>query len=863
MKRSRSPSPEIDVYEDLDGEFLNSGAIVPGQSLATVHELKRRRLHEGFTRPDGYPGRINDNNGPYGLRKFMEMLDIERILDRDPNMTFVRLVAGFTNEPVTEFYNKNSVERSVLTAMETAQQRRAEFANSSKFVELSEKRVRQLREERDANRAKLSRLNLLQSEHTAGVKRLNAALAKGIEEMEPLKSLTKIDIANDTTQNTFDVLTRGAVLHSGTGGYSSDTFRVELTTAVQIVCSNIAQDAKEPELKTFFESESPTTADVALLLAFLFALGEESELQTMLASTPQFQSTSRYHKEPRLYVEHLLQLRQLLFFSNNPNYLHYKHITIGTYVKLVEMHEAADLGTERPARVFVKPDATNEISQETINVLNDLDYTVLLRPRVAGEADGVYLSEEQRIAFKGYVAETRNAPAVYLRLLRSLIEPAYHALFGHIAYKQAPENELGGRRGSARPRTLYEVRDSPTQKKYNGEGATKDERAEALSVRAKRRSARTRTQISIFIPSALPNKHADSVAATATVNKSAFKTLPGMLILAVGIYSHSIASPNGGTDQSLAHLLADGIEHAAPINAQLNRLYEEVVDSETYRKMLRRYVQEKYLADAAAQAVLREEAARRELQLDQLRMEQQAYQQLKNAKTAAEKLKIIGESLLSLSDEEGQPTDKQKLLLEETTQLPVLVKVAEDQNQIQTELTNSIASARDSLKKKDKELDDALNILNDRLEQRNSNQNALGSNGPPNLQDWQIDPEFVYNTINTGVIRLSSIFVSAMTAADSLIDAHVQGMRGWSPEQRQTTPHIASLYASLVAAQIHGIQINFPDRYRNAAAAAHQKMSVVSILQRLRELTSARYYCSPPSMTSMQVRRGNIYGAYA
>lgn len=851
-------SPDV---EHVRPSWLNAEQIVPNQASFVVPELRRRRLELGVARDDGFPGYVNDEKGLYGKEFFLQHEETRAFLEADPNYQFASLVAGFTDAPVTEYYNESSVAEEVRDRVLRAQNEAARARSSVQYIETLRKRVADLSvREKEALKRK-QEADATQKRLVTTRKAASQALGRVGQELKTAKD-SKAEFGNRTM---FDYLTRGASALHGNEGFRDEAFYIEMLSINDAVCQQHAQSVQEQEKRTGNVAEEiPATSRLAFYLAFLVAYADSASLQTLVGSRVLWEHDSVYGKDPRQYSNDLLRLKRFLFDTNNPNYLYYKFITVGSYALIRLMQTRANSVLDLVQRVVVQRTDANEDEATTIQLFENVTYTLLLLPEEGGDEDDfgaaadIAFTEDQRAQFRDHVAMTRDAPIHYVNVLLSLMQPAIRLCFSSIAYDgntTLPLQQLGGRPGGTVPRRLYSryLGDDMVHRAYTAKNTT--EREEALKIESRTRRS-TRRNKARFAGIGAPQKHDQDANIDAIKND--LELLPGLLALSAGIFVHSLAKDPGstavysGTDQTIAHLMMDAkasnaIGEIQTLSANKYGSYDEKTP---YFDDLRRRALLLYAVDPVSQLLV----VARSLPGLPARATAADYTTLMNG-SDDEKLAVLDERLLE-ADPDKQVAVLPLALQLKTKTLKTAYWIATEDNPVSlADLANK--EAQEAHKTLRDLLDRAENELNERVLESDRNAIQRAGNNADSGRDLIIDPRAALNELNTGTVRLTPLFRSALSKAERLVYQFAPCLRSWSRHRLQHDLTGGSVFAELVANQIYKVRIRFPDEYRSNKAVALQMRDEQSLITELKYLAGGfRRQC----INSLPTYRSRPYG---
>lgn len=873
-------SSEVSV--DSGEDFLSAAAdstngIRPSDPSFIVPGLKKRRKDTGYLRDDGDPTPVNDPAGLFGQQYLDEKATVQKLLDEDPNMAFVRLVAGFTDARVTEYYEIDRITAVARQRIREAQQRAVEARQSGsaiaglrareKELEARIAALRKLADNRTADHrdwiasANQYKAVLTQTETVLG----KAAYLRGQDAAAVASGLLNAVTRNNANAKhryghgariVFDFATRAAVISAGPSGFTSDQFRRQIESVIDRTAGSINVAGS---LNQQIKADIPSTSRLAFGLSVLRALVTSPGLYEFLsgenATVVHLRAGSDYDETKSLYGVDLEKLDSLIFNKNAEaglNFLVYTNITRALYVHLVRMHARSGSlvsKPEKPADPNQGPRG-NRRAVGGINVVIDIDDDV-----VDGAEPGVdndFLSPQQ-------ISDLRNKPldnpsaASTVDLLNELLQPMIQAVFPFLFYADAdlpPDSsvvQFGGWGDSGDIRRMFGVGGgnppgivdeiNPLQ------GGNLSMAARIAAETRKPRAGSGRSRRNVQSRFARIEAHRNEAGDAQFYVSPDYDTFSGLLFLAVGIFHHALEQNT--VSVTTRHLIIDGFHHETELTTELATVLGlDNAATEAYLDRRRKFVVKRDLLPFVAGFLSLAGRLGNEQISGDLLLTSADVDHLRQFLADPDDDRLSGiafDIYENLVGADGRTKASGATRTEVIHSLSNAKVDSAVRGNAFTQIAAHIVGERDKAKSDLATTNDQLTDLRIDIDERVSKSEAETKAGIAKTlkPDHTPDPSVALSPANTGVVRLTPIFSSALAAAHKRVTNYVEGLGHATQTLLQRDPRLNSLFAELVALEISEIRIRFPDVYRQESAEKRMLRKAQSIINDFR-LVSGR-----------------------
>ena len=873
VRHSAVDADELSDDEDHHYGALNAGEINPQDSSFTVPALQEKRKREGWLREDGDPKRVRKSNaededvGLYGQTYLDERQEVEKILQSDANYKFVRLVSGNTHASVESYYELSPIQEFVRQRVLEAQQQAVRERRGVQYIEVVRKQIKDQKEQLAGDENEVEELEALRRDFIAGRAKYESSrdVAKNIlvpvQYLAQQKNALKDQLVRVTSLTEaiyyytygarafFDYLTRAACVAHGEQGFASEPFRRQTELIVDRVCGKLAA---MPDTTHNLKDSIPTTSRLALYLAVLKAFAESSQLFEIAKRDGVHKPDNAYASDPEMYVQDVDDLASLIFAEiDGANYLVYEKITLGLYIKLREMHRKSNSLLPLPARPQVAEQGDGAARSKTVagfEVIVDVDDDTLEAAQNGVDVPGRDIPQETIERMRNTPLDASNASTStdVRQLLLELLRPMYLAVFPKLVYTEASLfgnariRAFGGRDESGdAARQLFRIEstklatadEDKTESPADADADAANAQIGSGSGRGRRRNVRSR-YATLGIGAHQEEYGQRKIG-------EGWNTFPGLLALAVGIFYHSVHKDS--VQKDVGHVLLDGLENIQEIVEQsLAVLSLDASDVQQYLSRYReRVVKEEFLRAYSEYLVLLAESFELrdvgffapESSLAKIRQ----YTESDPGNTGFAELQNrvfqIFES--EIGPEAASPAKEPRYLIKTRSNEALELYAKQDKY---TKLLQDIKSRLDGEREQEERTKTQLKKLQDDLRERiNQSDQELKEKLERGLQPTAtLDPRVAMSPLNTGVVRLSSIFTSALANAHAKVSEVIPALRSASRKLLQEDQRFRVHFAKLVANEIEQTAIHFPDVYRTDSALNRQLRREQSIINSLR-----------------------------
>jgi len=865
-----------------------SGSIRPSDSTFEIPALKRRRKQKGWLREDGDPTPVTGDKKPYGQDYLDQQEEVRKIMEADENYNFVRLVAGYTDAQVQEYYDVSPVQefirRRTLRAQEEAERQRrgGEFV---KQLQSQDKRLQTLVEDKEAE---IDRLARMRRDAVTAPRNYNAAKKSAIAAMEKT-AFVRVDsnslrdwakkrfIAKDNYSSAealfvFDYATRMSVVEHGASGFKSPVFRRQIERAIDQTCQSLKPEKND--VKQVHEA-IPLTSRLALYLATLRAVVNSDQLFVATVNNAKHDLGSAYKEKPDLYGQDLEALDALVFFKDRNagkddnaeggNYLQFKKMTYGLYVRLRAMRRnSGSLMPEiprpnLPQQTSAKNTGPQEYDVGGGKIIIDLDEDLLEGVDVLTADGDEVLTEQQKRQFKNEPYDLPepgpvDAQALFVDLLKPMFEAAFPFMFYEESQlsPQAEASLFGGHYRNVTPLKMLDL--EPNEKAdfvdeydvefdFSASDQTKqsqsqlEETSADLIIRTRRQKIRGRAKKPLSVEAHLTSIDLQNTASNLGSEWAGFA---GVMALAVGIFEHSVRRNTIGETQR--HLMRDGMaKYYVFLKSLISVLGRQESSVEAYLKAYRKYlVIDRMLVPVAQILLVYEERLASpdyagntltsfvsSVDMETLRSFLAADESESDYKSVAEQAFEIWEKRIGKSSV-PLPPDGLIILTKSNKELEhVSTLVVAFDAVLQEKIREETKTMRDYQQKQKKARDDINKILNETDEQRKK---RIENTYNPLVYD----PRVALSVENTGIVRLAPIFTSSLASALNKVQSFVPGLENATAPKLQSHPDFKTNFARLVANEIYNTRLSFPNVYRAESAKSRQVTIEQSIIDGFR-----------------------------
>jgi len=871
VRHSAVDAEALSDDEDHHYGALNAGEIGPQDASFTIPGLQEKRKKEGWLREDGDPKRVRtvdeegNDVGLYGQKYLDQRQEVEKILQSDPNYKFVRLVSGNTHASVESYYELSPIQEFVRQRVLEAQQQAVRERRGVQYIEVVRKQIKDQKEQLAGDENEVEELEALRRDFIAG--RAKYASSRDVAEnvlipvqylagrKDELKgALVRVtSLANDSYYYTygarsfFDYLTRAACVAHGEQGFASEPFRRQVELIVDRTCGDLADE--ERTLHNLKDS-IPTSSRLALYLAVLKAFAESSQLFEIAKRDGVHKSTSAYASDPEMYVQDVGDLASLVFAGvDGANYLVYEKITLGLYIKLREMHRKSNSLLPLPARPAVPQGGDGAARPNTVagfEVIVEVDDDTLEAAQNGVDVPGRDISQDdvERMRNTPLDAGDESTSTDVRQLLLELLQPMYLAVFPKLVYTEASLfvnariRDFGGRDESGdAARKLFRIESTKLatadEDKIEASPGNLDANAQigGGSGRGRRRNVRSRY-------ATLGIGQHQGEYGQRKIGED-WSTFPGLIALAIGIFYH--AEHQDSTHKNVGHVLLDGLENIQKIVEQsLVVLSLDASDVQQYLSRYReRVIKEEFLRPYSEYLLLLSESFELsevgffapETSVAKIRQYTESTSGDPGFTELQERVFRIFES--EVGSEAANAAQNPSSVFK-TRSNKALEKYAEPDKY--SSLLQDIKARLDEEREQAERTKTQLKKLEDDLRERiNQSDQELKEKLERGLQPTAtLDPRVAMSPLNTGVVRLSAIFTSALANAHAKVSEVIPTLRSASRKLLQEDQRFRVHFAKLVASEIEQTAIHFPDVYRTDSALNRQLRREQSIINSLR-----------------------------
>ena len=878
QKRTLDVGDDVRSGSDSEEHFANAGEINPDDGYFEIEPLKKRRRGEGWLREDGDPTPVNVPGGLYGQQWLDKKAAVRELLHSDKNYQFVQLVSGYTHSSVEKYYEVNAIEDMIRKRLIEAQQnlvvkRRTQGFMSALRAQLKnlEERLAQQRKNRDEYLAEQrdwisgrAQYEQAKTETLERLQKLEYILPENSGQLEMYLSQTVADnaYADEHAERLFDFITRSSVVTFGRGGFMGEAFRRQIENLVDRTCAAITKEVDRPVEVKSVEDNLPATSRLALYFAALRAVTLSQSLLDIAAKA--------FAENYPFYAQDLQKLADLVFSESagdGLNYLDYEFITITMAALIRKMQKSVKSELPEVLLPVIQEEPAQEGQRRTRNfagmdVIVDIDEDALYYD--ADEERGY--TDEELAQFRDTPHTGRSPSSDVVAVLLEILKPMFDAVFPYLFYADVnlgPDSILHGFGGwtvSPEIRRLLDFGVNPAPSVIPQGPPAEDLLPRSIGKPIKRKSVR-RTRRSIRAAEAnfgaLPSgaSHNDVDAYGNYIIGEKYSTFPGLLLLAIGIFEHSIHKIKRSeelevstTNATVRHLMLDGFSRADILVRELVVAFKlDAEAASNYFSRVREYLIKRDLLPYAALVISTAERITgidfggqlvTQADLSELR----EYLREPNRTKLTDAAFRIYETRLSLNGTEVATAPSVLVKTKSNEEVDNVANSADSEKFVADNVLNAsilIIKTEATIKKLRDDLDDLIKKdekeLSDELEQGFRATNI-------------IDPRVALSVANTGVVQLNATFLSALASAHEKVRTFVDGFRTATQAFLQENPLVRTFYAQLVANEIHQTEILFPDVYRHANALALQLRREQTIINHLRRL--AREMCTPPHAIS-------------